>query len=82
MFENAQEAEGEDIKLMAALHGVKIKGQSSSSNGRDDDNAPIFKDPKEYENMTPEEREIETQRQVAALMRMPFSSKIKGIGNN
>jgi hypothetical protein len=83
MFEDAQRSEGEDIKLTAALHGVKIKGQSpSSSDGQDGDGAPIFGDPKDYENMSPQEREEKTQEQMAALMRLPFSSKIKGLGGS
>jgi hypothetical protein len=83
MFEDAQRSESEDIKLTAALHGVKIKGQSPSlSDGQGDDGAPIFGDPADCENMSPEEREKKTQEQMAALMRLPFSSKIKGLGGS
>lgn len=82
MFDDAQQSENEDLKLTAALHGVKIKEQKSSSIGQDGDNAPIFGDPKDYEHMSPEEREAETQKQMAALMRLPFSSKIKGLDGN
>jgi hypothetical protein len=87
MFDDAQQSESENIKLTAALHGVKIKGaknqeQKSSSIGQDGDDAPIFGDPKDYEHMSAEQREAETQKQMAALMRLPFSSKIKGLGGN
>jgi hypothetical protein len=81
MFDDAQRAESEELKLTAALHGVKIKGQkSSSSTGQGDGDAPVFGDPRDYENMSPEEREAKTQEQMAALMRLPFSSKINGLG--
>jgi hypothetical protein len=83
MFEDAQQAENEETKLMAALHGMKIKGQKSqSSTGHEDSNAPIFGDPRDYEKMSPEEREAKTQEQMAALMRLPFIAKTGGIGNN
>jgi hypothetical protein len=82
MFDDAQQAEGEELKLMAALHGMKIKGQKSSSIGQDGDDAPVFGDPEDYEKMSPEEREAKTQEQMAALMRLPFSSKIKGLGGS
>ena len=82
LFDDAQQAESEGFKLTAALHGMKIKGRKSSSIGQDGDNAPIFGDPADYEKMSPEEREAKTQEQMAALMKLPFSSNIKGLGGS
>ena len=83
MYEHAQQAEFEDLKTQAALHGIKIKGNQpgQSSGTGDGTHTPIFGDPEIYKDMTPEQKEKITQEQMAALMNLPFASRIKGLGD-
>jgi len=61
--------QSENLKIEAALHGAKIEGESTGSKAKADQ--PImFKDPKEYEKLSPEERKQLTQEMLGRLKKM------------
>ena len=61
LYEEIQEIKNREYKFQAAIHGAEFKKSSNSSHAVPDPNVPVFKSPKEYEKMTPEQREKETQ---------------------
>ena len=61
LYESAQEREYADFKIMAAMHGCKIddnpKPKSLTDAVRSNDtSAMLFRDPKEYEQLSDEEK--------------------------
>ena len=58
--------QSENMKIEAALHGAKIEGESKTPVKAASDEI-IFKDPKEYENLSPEERKALTQKMMGKL---------------
>jgi hypothetical protein len=61
------------VKIQAALHGATInKGESKPG----EDDSIIFKDPKEYEKLSPEERKTLTQKMMGKIA----GSKFPGMG--
>lgn len=65
LYEEIQNLKTREVELQAALHGVKFKKPLSNSPAVVDPNVPVFRDPAEYEKMTPEQRERETQKLMA-----------------
>lgn len=72
LIECAHNREYEQMRFTASLQGVDLdkavkKGAKTSSKGTSDGmdsqrNTPVFGDPREYANMTPEQREREMAR--------------------
>jgi len=55
LFEHSHERKEEEIKFLAAIHGVKVKERAKES-------AFMFRDPKEYEHLTMKERKELTEK--------------------
>lgn len=66
LYENIQEAKRLEFEIQAKLHGCEIGDSSSSSSGKQAEhpNVPMFGDLNNYEHMSTEEREAETQRMM------------------
>jgi len=70
LYENIQKIKKKEMKFEASLHGVKLKFKESDENNTFKDKSgvsqklPLFGDPSQYEHMTQEERELETQRMM------------------
>jgi len=56
LFEHTQKRELEKIKVNAKIAGATFEDEKKSDFK--------FKDPKDYDNMTPEEREIATKKMM------------------
>lgn len=54
------------MKIEAALHGAKIEGESAPANEPASDEI-MFKDPKEYEKLSPKERKALTKKMMGKL---------------
>ena len=69
LYENIQNIKIKEIEFMANIHGVKLKKSRTNNTHVDGEGnevqIPIFRDPKEYEKMTPEQREAETKKMMA-----------------
>lgn len=66
------------MKLQAALHGAKIdKGGSGATEQKPNQNEIMFKDPKEYEKLSPEERKKLTEQMLGKFKGM----KLPGMGS-
>lgn len=63
LFEHYQKEEVNKFKLRAALFGVNIDGEQKKS---EETGLPQFKDPKDYENMSVEERKKLTEKMMKA----------------
>jgi hypothetical protein len=61
---HADKREYEEFKIQAALHGAEIKDKPSFEKPENDD--LLFRDPKEYENLSEEERKELTDKMMAA----------------
>lgn len=59
------ERQYEERKFFAAIHGIDVSDKDEKNKGNEEE--VLFKDPKEYENMTPEEREELTKRMMSRL---------------
>jgi hypothetical protein len=65
LYESAQDREYADFKIMAAMHGAKIEDNPKPKSLKEavrsnDDSAMLFRDPKEYEQLSDEERAVLT----------------------
>jgi hypothetical protein len=68
------EQEEDDYCFMAAIHGIDLKKAAKKKTTTGSTSNEMFRSKEEYENMTPEEREKETQKMMAELQ-----SKFSGI---
>ena len=69
--------QSENLKIEAALHGAKIEGESTDPKAKADQ--IMFKDPKEYENLSPEERKKLTRKMLGEIggMKLPGMGKLE-----
>ena len=52
------------MRFLAAIHGAEVKGEEK---GGETPEGPIFKDPEQYEGLSEEEKEAETERMKGQL---------------
>lgn len=65
LYHNIQIIKLREFKIQASLHGAEIKGERSTKEmAQEHENVPLFRDPSEYEAMTQEDRDKETQRMM------------------
>jgi hypothetical protein len=66
LCEYQQKAEFDKLKIQAAFFGVNLdeKGETKVKKKKDKEDDFMFKDPKEYEKMEPEERKRLTDKMV------------------
>lgn len=68
MFKDAQEEELLEIRLQASLHDKEFKvdqqHKQQQSESAQVSSQPLFRDPRDYEKMTPEEKKKETERMM------------------
>lgn len=70
LFDHAQGKELKTLKFQAALHGVDLDEESKGNKVKQTDGSlPMFGDPKDYDSMTPEQREQVTQNMMKKLKR-------------
>ena len=68
LYNHGQKRDEGRMRFEAILHGAKLKDEETSTftdpqSGKEVvEEGPLFKDPKEYEHMSDEEKKIETQR--------------------
>jgi hypothetical protein len=64
------------MKVEASLHGAKIEGESKRP---ESDDSIMFKDPKEYEKLSPEEKKKLTESMLSKVfgIRGPAGAKIQ-----
>jgi hypothetical protein len=61
LYELTQEREGQKLRFLASLQGVKLDAPVVSEKPRD---TTLFLDPKEYENLSKEERQALTNKMM------------------
>jgi len=61
LYDHAKGEALDAFKLQAALQGIDLDKSGKSADGKKRASPVLFKDPKEYEKLTPQQREQETQ---------------------
>lgn len=67
LYDHLQKAKHKDYVIQASFHGIQIKdldGKITERKVQEDPKVPMFRDPKEYEEMSETERIKETQRMM------------------
>lgn len=65
----------EDLEFQIMLHGGKVKNsKTKSSNETQDINTPLFGEPADYNHMSDEEKQIETDKMMAKHKQTKFLS--------
>jgi len=67
LLKHSLERKEEELKFLAAIHGVKVKGKAKES-------AFMFRDPKEYEHMSMKERKEITEKMKKVHKGLSFGS--------
>ena len=80
LYKHSQKREENRMMFEAKLHGAKFSDEETSTfvdpqSGQEVvQEGPIFKDPKEYEHMSDEEKEVETKRMMGFTKRWARTS--------
>jgi len=64
LYEHLQHIKFRDYKIQASLHGVEIKDSGRKEKAKEDPKVPLFRDPSEYDRMSAEQKDLETQRMM------------------
>lgn len=78
LFEGLQRGKLVEWEFHAAIHGVELGGKKSSTAKHSDPEVPLFGDPAEYQSMSLEEKEKETEKMQNKHKRWSGQSFLKG----
>jgi hypothetical protein len=64
LFEYSQDKENKMLKASASMHGIQVDDSDGKVKTKQKKNDFLFQDPKEYENLSQEEKERKTKEMM------------------